>query len=273
MIDAYGGIMERFRGTPDLMMGMMLLFLIYFGVYFSVTGYADMGVGIARMLGIRLRHAPTNPFRAALPDEYTESLFPTLSDFLDDYVVRPLTRMSGGRFAHLIHGVAYGGCLLLIVRPSLYILLLAVPSVGIEYLCSRFRLSERLRGRMGPRVLCTLLTMTVISVGWLFITMGDVGSVLEYMSHMTSEYSEYYTDLVLISFSGVKYLFLLGVSALLLLKGFGVEGLLRRRSSRTRRVFEAVYMSLVLLLFLFTIFFFLPQYGVYNTMPFRYVYL
>ncbi len=273
LIDALGDIAERFRGTPDLLMGLFLLILVYFGIYFSVTGYADMGCGIARMLGIRLRHVPTSPFRAVLPDEYTRSLFPSLSEWLDDYVVRPLTRIWGGRFPHLIHGLAYGGCLLLIVRPSLYILLLAVPSVGIEYLCSRFRLKERLKGRMGPAALCTVLTVSVVSVGWLVVVMGDVESVWKYMSHMTYEYSEYYTDLVLVSFSGIKYLSLFAIAAILLLPGFGMERFLHRRSPRTQTVLESVYMIAVLLLFLFTIFFFLPQYGTYSTVPFRYVYI
>lgn len=273
LIDALEVTMERFRSAPDLIMGLFLLVFVYFGVYFSITGYADMGCGLSYMLGIRLRHIPTTPFHAALPDEYSGNLFPTLHEWLDDYVVRPMMRMWKGRFPHLIHGIAYGGCLLLIVRPSLYILLLAIPSVGIEYLCSRFRLGERLKGRIGPRVLCSLLTVSAVSIGWIFITMGDVASVLEYISHVSHENLEYFTDLLLVTLSGRKFLMLAGIGGLLLLPSMGIERLLRRRMPRAHAAYEVVYSILVLILFLFTILFFLPRYDIYNSIPFRFVYL
>ncbi len=273
LVEAYGVMLARFRGTPDLTMGVFMLILLYFGVFFSITGYSDMGCGIARMFGIRLRHTPTNPFRASLPDEYSRSLFPTLHEWLDDYVVCPLMRLSGGRFAHLIHGLAYGGCLLLIVRPQLFILTLAIPSMGMAYLSSRFRLEEKLSGRAGLRLLTTLPTMTVTAVGWVFITLGDISTVLDYMSRMTAEWSEYYTDLILATLSGSKYLLLLAMGAWVLLPALGLRERLYRTHETATAVLDAVYMAVLLLLFAFTVFFFLPGFSCYDLIPFRYVYL
>ncbi len=272
LTDAYGVMLERFGGAPDLTMGIFLLFLLYFGVFFSITGYSDMGCGIARMYGIRLRHTHGNPFRAYLPDVYSRSLFSTLHEWLDDYVVCPLMRLSGGRFAHLIHSMAYGGCLLLIVRPQLFILLLAIPSVGMAYLSSRFRLEERLSGRAGVRLLTTAPTMIFAAVGWIFITMGDISSVLSYVSRITADGSEYYTDLILATLSGSKYLLLLFMGVVLLLPAFAQRFLSCRRETLCMGL-EGAYMAVILLLFVLTVFFFLPGFSCYDFVPFRYVYL
>ncbi len=273
LVDIYERLLSHFAATHNVMLGVTLLILIYFGIYFSVTGYADMGCGVARMYGIRLSHMQSNPFRAALPDEYSSNLFFGLGAWLEDYVERPLLRMSGGRFVHLIHGLAFGGCLLLIVRPTLYILLLAVPSVGIEYLCSRLQLRKKLVKRSGLRLLFTLITIPVVALGWVFITMGDVATFVEYLTKLTSSGAEYYTDLILIAFSGERYLVLIIMSVLLLLPTLGWHRVWRRIPRTWQTTCEIVYMLAILLLFGFAILFFLPQYGVYHTVPFRFVYV
>jgi hypothetical protein len=134
-------------------------------------------------------------------------------------------------------------------------------------------LEERLKGRLGPRVLCSALTVSAVSIGWIFVTMGDVASVWEYMTHVSHENLEYFTDLLLVTLSGRKFLLLAGIGGLLLLPSIGIERLLRRRMPRMHAVYEVTYAVLVLLLFLFTILFFLPRYGSYNSIPFRFVYL
>lgn len=273
LVDMFEQLLEHFAGTHNVMLGITLLILIYFGVFFTITGYADMGCGVARMYGIRLSHTPSNPFRASLPDEYNSGLFFGLGSWLEDYVERPLLRMCGGRFVHLIHGIAFGGCLLLIVRPTLYILLLAVPSVGIEYLCSRLNLKKRLAKRSGLRLLFTMITIPVVALGWVFITMGDVSTFVDYLSKLSSTGAEYYTDLILIAFSGAKYLVLIAMSVLLLMPTFGSNRMWRRFSPKWQHVTEGLYMLVILVLFAFSIFFFLPQYGIYHAVPFRFVYV
>ncbi|MBR2354640.1 MAG: hypothetical protein IKA76_09085 [Clostridia bacterium] len=273
LIDMFAVLSEKFVSTHSIMMGGTLLFLMYFAVYFSVTGYADMGRGIAVMYGIRIRQVPGNPFRASLPDEYSSNLFYGLGAWLEDYVEKPLLRMTGGRFAHLIHGVAFGGCLLLIVRPSLYILLLALPSVGIEYLYSRLQLKRRLADRSGLKVLSTFVTILVVSLGWIIIAMGDISSMLNYIAKLTSSGAEYYTDLILIAFSGAKYLTVVIFGAVLLLPSFGFHSFLVRKGGRWQTVGEGAYMLLILILFALSIFLYLPGYGIYHSVPFRYVFM
>ena len=273
LISMFEELFERYAVSHNIALGITMLILVYFGVFFSVTGYADMGCGVARMYGIRISHISGNPFRASLPDEYSANLFFGLGAWLEDYVEYPMLRMTGGRFRHLIHGLVFGGCLLLIVRPTLYILILAFPSLIMEYICSRFDLKRRLAHRGGLRALCTLLTIPLVAIGWVFITMGDVETFLEYLTKLTSEGAEYYTDLILVAYSGMRYLMLALVSAFLLLPCLGWSRFLRRHPGRWQTVAEGLYMLILLILFGLTVFLLLPQYGINHFVPFRFVYV
>lgn len=273
LIDAFEEILGRFSDSPDLLLGLFLLVLIYFGVYFTVSGYSDMGCGIARMFGVRIRHVATTPFGAATFDEYLRNLFLGLTEWLENYVKRPLLRLTNGRFPYAVHAVAYGVCVSLILRPSLYVLLLAVPMMGAEYLCARLQAERRLNGRGGLRFLFTLGTMLVISAVWIFIVLGDISSVWEYVLRMTYENSEYHTDLLLVTFSGKRYLAALLMAVVLLLPELGLDRLMRRLSPKRRAGVQGGYMCVILVLFLVTVLLFLPHYGCYNAVPFRYLYI
>lgn len=59
-------------------------------IYFDLSGFADMAIGLGRCFGLRL---PTNfrsPYRATNIADFWRSWNITLSDFLRDYVYRPL---------------------------------------------------------------------------------------------------------------------------------------------------------------------------------------
>ena len=273
LLETFAGFTQRLAGTADPMMGIFTLILIYFGVYFTITGYSDMGCGLCRMFGLDLRYAPTTPFRAATPEEYFHSLLYTLRDWLDDYVIRPILRISKGRMPHLTRALVYGCCLLLFVRSSLYVLALALPAVLLEYVTLRTGLGERLKGHSGVRILCTLPTMVCAAMTWLVVTMGDFRSIFLYLSQLTFADSEYLMDLMLITFSGAKYVFVIVVGLLLLLPGLGGRHLIRRLSPGGQATVRYLSMVTVFTLFTFTILFFLPQFSCYDTLPFRYVFI
>ena len=273
LMETYTTFADFSQESPDVMQIFFLLILIYYGIYFTVTGYSDMGCGLANMFGVKLRYVHSTPFHAAVPDEYCRSMIYSLQDWMDDYLIRPMTRLSGGRFVHAIRAVVYGSCLLLFVRSESYVLLLALPLIAIEYAVSRFHLENRLLRQSGLRILSTLLTMGLVSVGWMLITFGDLASILDYLSRLSFANSEYHMDLMLVSFSGIKYVFVILVAILLILPGFGGGRLPGTRSARGEALIDGGSMILIFVLLLFTLVFFLPDYPLYSTTPFQYVYI
>lgn len=273
LLDAYGHFAQYTAESADPVQGACLLILIYFGVYFTISGYSDMGCGLARMFGIPLTYRPSTPFHVSVPDEYADGLFCGLRAWLADYVIRPARRIGKERGIHLIRAVTYGGFLLLLIRSDLYMAVLMFPMILLEYVISRWRLEDHLARYAGLRILSSCLTMLLVSVGWVFITMGDFSSLLSYLAAMTHENSEYYLDLALINISFEKYAFVGMVALLTILPGFGVKRWIRGLSPRGRTVAESVMMAVLFTLFVFTILFFLPEYSCYDSMPFRYVYI
>ena len=268
---------ERFSaiaaGNSEFLIGAFLLILIYFGVFFTVSGYLDMGCGIALMYGVRLPYTSANPFRAATPAAYGRTLFGSYVAWLEDYVVGPMERMTGGRGIHWIRAAVVGCGMLLVVRSSPYVLLLALPFVLIGYFISRYELQKQLATRHGLRVLATLATIAAVSVCWVILTKGDFWAVAEYISSLSYVNSEYHMDLMLVTFSDRRYLFVLAVSIFTLLPHLGIGRSVGRSSEGGRLAVEIISTVTVLVLFAFTLLFFLPGASAYDDLPFRYMFI
>lgn len=68
-----------------------------FEIYFDFSGYSDMAIGSAWMLGIRLPINFNAPFRAKSMSEYWQRWHMSLSAFITHYLYTPMLRAMGGR--------------------------------------------------------------------------------------------------------------------------------------------------------------------------------
>jgi alginate O-acetyltransferase complex protein AlgI len=96
------------------------VFLFGFQLYLDFSGYCDMAIGIARVLGVNLRENFRTPYLAGSPAEFWNRWNITLSQWIRDYIYIPLggSRRSSGRNAlnlvltmalcGLWHGAAWG---------------------------------------------------------------------------------------------------------------------------------------------------------------------
>lgn len=167
------------------------LFAVYFGyyvfLYLNFSGYCDLAIGTAAMLGLRLPENFNSPFLARNPLEFWQRWHITLSEWLRDYVFTPLYRALRTHFAVL--GLA-GAALAYLVTfgiaglwhgptPNylLFGLLHGVAAAGYTIgnaLISRWVERERLRrfrAHFGVRalgmVLCnTYVALTMLVFGW-----------------------------------------------------------------------------------------------------------
>ncbi len=275
LVDGYRKIFERSWETPSLLIILLLLVIIYFGVFFSVSGYYDMGVGIARMMGIGAPQVVANPFAIATINEYSKGLFGSVRTWAKSYVVQPLCRtLEKDRLSSVAKTAIYCLCTFLVIRSDPFMILLCIPLVAFAMASAKLKLDKSYRPRhAGLRGVFGLLTVLVVGAFWVFVTMG-VGnaSVLDYIGDITVENAEYQTDLVLISFSGIKYLFVSAVGFYTVLPHMKFTKALRSKMSPAwRSAVEYGSMILMLALFTFTLLFFLPQFGAYAEYPFEYI--
>ena len=123
------------------------------------------------------------------------------------------------------------------------------------------------------RILLGFLTASLASFVWMCVTVGGMGTIVEHLSHLSSSNTEYYLDKLLVGFSTVEYLAVFLIGAALLAFPWLLRDKSLRRNGKKRVAFELLGSLLLLLLFAFTLLFFLPQYGIYDTVPFRYVFI
>ncbi len=274
LIEGYDKIFAYSWESPNLAIILFLLVLIYFGVFFSLSGYYDMAVGISRMYGIRMDAVRANPFKVATVNEYSKTLFGSARLWTRRYIISPIEEIKDGAFPAWLKAALYAVCTVLFIRTDLASMTLLIPLVAFSFASGLLRLDKSYKmGRTGLRAVFGVLTLLVIGVFWAFITIGASGELLfEYLDDITSGNAEYQTDMVLISFSALKYLcvILVGLVTLVpctdwIMKIY--EGL----NDKRRALADYGSLAVLLVLFLFTVIFFLPAYPMYNDVPFEYI--
>ena len=274
LYEMYDVFFTHLGDTPSVVVTIFILITLYFATFFTISGYIDIGVGLARMYGLSLEtFTVADPFRASTFTVYFGNLFTGLSLWIDDYLVSPLLSLTGEnkiRLPSLIRAACYGFVAILFIRSTPAMLALSVPVAAFFYIGLRFRLDERLSTRTGPRALMTVLTMTSVAVVWVFIMLGDPKIVVDYIGDITGDNAEYRMDQILSTFSLMKYLFVMLVASLVMWLS-RVESYTRAPELAAKTVLPAAqYIAFVLLivLFFFTVIFFLPQFSVYDSVPF-----
>ncbi len=274
LYEMYDVFFTLFRDTPNVVVTIFILVTIYFATFFTISGYIDIGVGLARMYGLSFEtFAVADPFRASTFTVYFGNLFTGLSMWTDDYLVTPLLSRGGEnkkRLSSFVRAVCYGFVAILFIRSTPAMLALSALVAVFFYIVFRFRLDDRLAMRSGLRALMTFITMTSVAVVWIFIMMGDPKIVVDYLGEITGENAEYRMDQILSTFSWLKYLFVMLVAGIVMWLS-RVESYTRAPELSGQKVYPAVqYIAfvLVIVLFFFTVIFFLPQFSVYDSVPF-----
>lgn len=274
LVEGYGLIFARSWESPSVAIVPILLLLIYFGTFFSVVGYYDMGVGIARMLGVRVPVRRVNPFTLVTVNEYSQEVFGGVRKWSELCITRPIASAFGKSPSRTLGIFVYCVCTVIFISAKPRILSLAVPLIAFSCASASLGLEKSRRGgRTGLRALFGVLTVLVVGAFWVFITMsGGDSSVLEYIDEITMNNAEYQTDMLLIAVSGKKYLFvaLLGIATVIPWTGFAKKRY-AALSDRACAVLDYGSMALLLVAFSLTVVFFLPQLEQYAYKPFTYI--
>lgn len=273
LIDGYETIFAYSWDSPTVLVIILLLVIVYFGVYFSIWGYYDMAVGVSRMYGVNVPTLNMNPLSVATVSEYSNALFCGVEVGAHKYILSPLERVTGKKTSALLRISVVCICVVLFVRSAPASLLLSVPLIAFAMASDKLGLEKGKRNgsTTGLRAVFGLLMIFVIGAFWIFITMAG-NSRLFSLSDLTFENAEYQTDMLLMSFSGTKYVFVACLALLTVLPNTEwVNRLYSRMGKRFHGFVDYGSMIALLLMFVFTVVFFLPQFDIYNSSPFIYL--
>lgn len=163
-------------------------------IYCDFSGYSDIAIGIARMMGYDLMINFRQPYFAKSVGEFWHRWHISLSTWFRDYLYIPL---GGSRVPHarylvnimvvfMVSGLWHGANWTFAVWGGLHGLYLVLGNVTAP-LRRRLKLLSGLE-RMGGvlAVLQTLITFTLVSVAWVFFRAGTVQDGLYIVSHLAS---------------------------------------------------------------------------------------
>ena len=161
-------------------------------------------------------------------------------------------------------------CICVFVRSELTIIALSIPLSWFAVASSRLGIEKKI-GHSGVRILFGIINVMVVGAFWIFVVMSGQPQPFG-INDITLENAEYQTDVVLMSFSGLKYLFVIAVGlATLIPNTEWTSRIYARSGKKLRALFDYGMMVSLLAMFVFTVLFFLPQFEVYDYSPFLYV--
>ena len=147
-------------------------------VYFAVSAYSDMALGLGRMFGFRLSENFKWPYVSKSLHEFWESWFFTLNQWMREYLRLPL---GSGAIAPMVLGFvaagAWHGTRWTFLAWALYhTAFILVERAGLARVLSRL-----------PDVVRYVYVATVVLVGWVFFRAESIPAALQYLTSMAGQ--------------------------------------------------------------------------------------
>jgi alginate O-acetyltransferase complex protein AlgI len=152
-----------------------------FQIYFDFSGYSDMAVGVARMIGIHFPENFSNPYISRSITEFWRRWHISLSSFMRDYLYIPLGGSRAGPVrtyfnlwvVFLVSGFWHGASWNFLLWGAFH---------------GFFLVFERLTGRTWierlPKAAGIALTFGIVLVGWVLFRSPDLPGSVQFLSRM-----------------------------------------------------------------------------------------
>ena len=182
-----GGVVDEVFAMEagDLSSGLAWLGIIAysFQIYFDFSGYSDMAIGIALMLGFKFPENFNYPYISGSITEFWRRWHITLSNWMRDYLYIPLggNRVSTRRLyfnlwaVFLISGFWHGAAWTFVIWGAWH---------GLFLIFDRLFLQDFLK-KIG-RFPAMLLTYLIVLIGWVFFRASSLGEAIAYLGTMFS---------------------------------------------------------------------------------------
>lgn len=266
--DAFEGVFAAQLADVSVFMALAMLIIVSLMMFAILSGYSDMGTGIALMFGIKLPENFRDPFFSATLDIYFSRFMITLYDYVSDYIIFPIVgknlapnrRFWGATLGFFVIALWY--------RENPKSLLIALPIVIVTAGLYAFDVGKNITRYRAAAALLGVTTFAVISIFWMALRLRDPFSIMEYSINMAFNGVNYGNVMLLRNVSWLKYALTFIISLLIAVPSYIKHGLLRRNGERALRAAknaDAAGTVTITVLFLFTLIYYMPQYPQYAT--------
>ncbi|MDR1357081.1 MAG: MBOAT family protein [Tannerellaceae bacterium] len=244
---------DRIFDAPLLYTGLENLIGVYgyaLQIYCDFSGYSDMAIGLALLLGFRFSMNFDSPYCSASITEFWRRWHISLSSWLRDYLYISLGGNRKGRLrtyvnlllTMLLGGLWHGASMRFILWGGIHGVALAVD----KFLMGRFRKSRREGAKLNPvrRLAGILITFHVVCFGWIFFRADSMQTTwdilnriaLDFHPEILPQFVEGYKTVVALMLAGYLFHFM----------PRRVEGLMQSIVTRSPLLVQAIILVAVI---------------------------
>ncbi len=204
---------DRIFDAPTLYTGVENLLGVYgyaLQIYCDFSGYSDMAIGIALLLGIRFNINFDSPYQSATITEFWRRWHISLSSWLKDYLYISLGGNRKGKIrtyinliiTMLLGGLWHGASLRFILWGAIHGLSLAIH----KFIIGRFSSFKKTSEEMSPfrRVLGIIITFHLVCFGWIFFRADTMQVAKEVLAQI---FTAFHPEVFLQFITGYKLVF------------------------------------------------------------------
>ena len=193
-------------------------------IYLDFSGYSDMSIGIAAVMGFQLRENFNFPYQSLNLTEFWRRWHIALSTWFRDYVYIPLGGNRKGKWrtylnsfvTMLLSGLWHGASWMFVIWGALHGIGLIIHKASKWWL-------DKIPNTWYVKFAAFLITFIYVAVGWVFFRSPSVESALTLLGHIGSDFSWDYLP----PFLSTRLVWML-----FLVLGFALHGLRKRHSDR-----------------------------------------
>ncbi|MFI3248324.1 MAG: MBOAT family O-acyltransferase [Rikenellaceae bacterium] len=246
---------DRVFDAPLLYTGFDSLMAIYgyaLQIYCDFSGYSDMAIGLALLLGFKFPKNFDAPYKSATITEFWRRWHISLSSWLRDYLYISLGGSRVGRvrtylnllITMVLGGLWHGAAVRFILWGTLHGVALALHKVWLSVVPGAETLGSKMQ--LGWRILGVILTFNIVCFGWLMFRAESMEIVGSMLSQIFTDFGGEYIGQALVSYAPFFGLLVLGF-----LLHFAPEGWSDRvRGVVTRAPFGAQVAAVVAVIWL-----------------------
>jgi D-alanyl-lipoteichoic acid acyltransferase DltB (MBOAT superfamily) len=169
----------RSGSIPDAPHALLALYGFSVQIYCDFSGYTDMAIGLAMLLGVRLPNNFARPYGAASLIDFWRRWHITLSTWLRDYLYIPLGGSRGGKWKEfrnvmitmVLGGLWHGANWTFVIWGTMH-------GIGV----SAVHFLRRLRWLAVPKWLAVVVTFHFVTVTWAFFRAPNATRALQILS-------------------------------------------------------------------------------------------
>lgn len=187
---------DRIFDAPSLYTGIENLMGVYgyaLQIYCDFSGYSDIAIGIALLLGFRLKINFDSPYQSATITEFWRRWHISLSSWLRDYLYIPLGGNRKGKVrtyinltvTMLLGGLWHGAAIRFILWGAIHGVTLAIHK-GMATFFGLKTLGKDMS--IGKRIINTLITFHLVCFAWIFFRADTMEKVFQMLTQIFTHF-------------------------------------------------------------------------------------